>query len=112
MRSSKYTIRETRAIKKRIMKAKFTEFTQGENWCKGKAGVNLDFTFVAKSFDTGSDFGIDNGRVSKLEIKNQQGQTIVNYDRGWDIQPTVENQPVYDAVMKLLENAPARFDHE
>jgi len=97
------------------MKAEFATFQQGENWCNGTVG---GYVFEAKSFDTGSSFGIDNGRVSKLVIKradtvgNGNGYfdgVVVSYDRGWDIEPTPEVRPYFDAVMELLENAPKRF---
>jgi hypothetical protein len=87
-------------------KAVFTKFPKKTNWCDGKVG-NLNFQ--AKLFDTGSDYGINGGRVSKLAIWNKDGTYLVNYDRGWDIEPTEAIKPYYDAVMALLENAPKRF---
>jgi hypothetical protein len=53
---------------KEKLKAVFTKFEMGENWCEGLVG---DFFFQAKSFDVGSDFGINGGRVSKLAIKRK-----------------------------------------
>lgn len=47
------------------------------NWVLGKFGDNR---FEAKIYTEPSDFGINNGHVSKLWIEG-----IVNYDRGWDI---------------------------
>lgn len=91
------------------MKAEFTKFEKGQNWCNGVVG---NYVFEAKSFDTGSIFGINDGRVSKLAIwekgKNWN-EAVVNYDRGWDIEPTAEVMAEYEAVMELLENAPPRF---
>lgn len=96
------------------MKAEFTQFNKGDNWCKGTVG---DFLFEAKSFDNGSQFGIDGGRVSKLVIKRKDTLgsadyftgVVVNYDRSWDVKPTKEFKAEYDAVMELLETAPKRF---
>lgn len=99
------------------MEAKFTKFEQGENWCSGTVG---EYKFEAKSFDEGSIFGINGGRVSKLCIKRLDTYgngkdwfdgVIVNYDRGWDIKPKKIKgaRKAYNAVMKLLENAPKRF---
>jgi len=49
------------------------------NWHNGTInGVR----FNAKVYDEPSEFGIDNGNVSKLWIEG-----IANYDRGWDIKP-------------------------
>lgn len=88
------------------MKAKFTEFNNSSNWVSGK--VN-DYEFGAKLFDEGSNYGIDNGRVSKLSIYNSE-DTIVNYDRGWDIEPKEEHKEYYNSVMELLEKSPKRFE--
>lgn len=38
-------------------------------------------------FNEPSKHGIDQGRISKLWINNQDRSEVVNYDRGWDIQP-------------------------
>ena len=41
-----------------------------------------------KHFEEPSNFGIDNGRVSKLWIREQRQDTpCVSYDRGWDVRP-------------------------
>ena len=42
--------------------------------------------YWAKVYDEPSCYGIDEGRISKLTIKIN-GKTVVNYDRGWDIEP-------------------------
>ena len=39
-----------------------------------------------KQYDTGSQFGIDGGRISKLMLK-RDGEIVANYDRGWDVEP-------------------------
>lgn len=51
-----------------------------------KDGGNKIAHYWAKVYDEGSEFGIDEGRISKLTIKID-GKTVVNYDRGWDIEP-------------------------
>lgn len=98
------------------MKAYFTVFNNDSNWCDGMIDK---YHFQAKLFDTGSIFGINDGRVSKLciwddEVRTKKmnfvGACIVNYDRGWDIEPTDENKVYFDAVVELLESAPKRFD--
>lgn len=94
-----------------MVTAKFTKFPLDSNWCNGIVeDSNNTFIFESKLFDDGSTFGINNGRVSKLHIsKNNRGRCIVNYDRGWDVEPTEENRKYFNAVMELLENAPKRF---
>lgn len=98
------------------MEAVFTKFEEGTNWCDGTVG---EYNFQAKLFDTGSTFGIKNGRVSRLAIwservrqekQNFLGACVLNYDRGWDIKPKgAEMREIFKAVMNLLENAPKRF---
>ena len=88
------------------MKAKFTEFNNKDAWVEGKVGC---YEFSAKLFDEGSEFGINEGRVSKLTISNKNCDCIVNYNRGWDIKPKAKDEEYYNAVMELLENAPKRF---
>lgn len=102
------------------MKPYFTKFEKGQNWVHGKVDK---YDFEAKLFDEGSTFGINNGRVSKLSIfdnvirhekRDFFRSCIVNYDRGWDIEP--ENQDHYEvfmSVMEFLENAPkTRFEEK
>lgn len=48
----------------------------------------------------GSEWGIDGGRISKLEIKRGD-EIICRYDRGWDIQPADENAQL--AVESLID---------
>lgn len=77
-------------------------------WSEGTIGLNAfsesKETRVAhywvKHFEEGSEFGIDGGRISKLTIKID-GRTVVNYDRGWDIEPeTEEAQLAYMILLK------------
>ncbi|WP_297419750.1 hypothetical protein [Clostridium sp.] len=90
------------------MKAKFTKFDSTTNWV---SGVVEDYKFEAKLFDEGSVFGIDEGRVSKLSILDNKNVWLVNYDRGWDIEPKEDFKEIYNTVMELLENSPKRFEY-
>lgn len=98
--------------------ASFLDFKRNTNWVTGEVEFNhQEYTFSAKLFDTGSEFGIDKGRVSKLSIKRkgtgfmQWDGYIVNYDRGWDIIPEKEEDVlIFKTVMELLENSPKRFE--
>lgn len=89
--------------------AQFKDFSMDSSWVNGTVDR---FTFEAKLFDNPSCFGINDGRVSKLNIANAMGRWVVNYDRGWDIKPAAAHKPYFDAVMKLLEASPRRFDSE
>lgn len=103
---------------KDILKAEFTKFDNTSQWVSGKIG---NYVFDAKLFDQSSTFGIKNGRVSKLSIYDEMvrqekkdffAASIVNYDRGWDIKPTKENKPIFEAVMQLLEESPKRWEED
>lgn len=67
-------------------------------WREGSFTIDgVDLKYEAKVYAVGSRNGINNGRVSKLQIviatKDDQwtwDNTIVNYDRGWDIRPKTE----------------------
>lgn len=84
-------------------KIKITKPWADNGWITGKIG---QFVFTAKVFGLPSKFGIDGGRVSKLEIK--KGTTpVVNYDRGWDIEPeSDEAREILRAVVEYLETLP------
>lgn len=61
----------------------------------------------AKVYETGSEYGIEGGRVSKLAIRRRvisrysdRLVLVVSYDRGWDIRPTTETQEIYKKAME------------
>jgi hypothetical protein len=84
-----------------------TSDTRGyDGWVSGEIKtVNATYNFDAKVFNEKSQFGIYNGRVSKLCVFS--GKTyFANYDRGWDIRPTAEFKPIYKALMKKLNGLP------
>lgn len=59
-------------------------------WKKGTLYIKgTVLKYSAKVYDEGSEFGINEGRISKLEVR-QDGKIILNYDRGWDIEPGCE----------------------
>lgn len=56
--------------------------------------VNLNFEYSgqgytgqAKVFAGSSEWGIGQGRVSKLFLRTLNGDDVLNYDRGWDVKP-------------------------
>ena len=53
-------------------------------WTKGT--IN-GYDYCIKHFEEGSEYGINGGRISKLDIR-KDGKIYANYDRGWDIKPT------------------------
>jgi hypothetical protein len=74
---------------------------KNDGWVKGKTSDAI--VFSAKVYDIGSNFGIDNGRVSKLDIR-RNGRIIANYDRGWDVSPSKSaDVAAYNSVIAALE---------
>jgi hypothetical protein len=74
------------------------------NWVIGEVqGEPIGkISFEAKVFDEGSMYGINKGRVSKLDIR-QDRKILVNYDRGWDVKPqTPEVKAVYKKIMAAM----------
>lgn len=66
-------------------------------WTKG----TIDgFTYCVKHFEEGSPFGINEGRISKLDMRKDD-RIVVNYDRGWDIKP--KGKAVQAAYQKILD---------
>ena len=54
-------------------------------WKQGTIEVNgKQYEYCIKQYDEGSEFGINGGRISKLNIR-VNGKEVANYDRGWDI---------------------------
>ena len=57
-------------------------------WKEGTLEIGASvFTYCIKVYGEGSDYGIDEGRISKLMLKCD-GKVVVNYDRGWDVEPS------------------------
>ncbi len=77
-------------------------------WHEGTIGipVNKEETKIAhywvKAYDEGSEFGINGGKISKLRI-TIEGQTVVNYDRGWDVEPDENDKAALIAYSICLD---------
>lgn len=68
-------------------------------WSEGSIKLGSDiFYYWVKHYDEGSQYGIDEGRISKLTLK-RNGKTVCNYDRGWDIEPADENTATALAIL-------------
>ena len=54
------------------------------------------------SFDEPSEYGIDNGRISKLYIveRTRTLKVVCNYVRGWDVKPSKEVKEFYDKIIR------------
>ena len=57
----------------------------------------------AKVYMEPSEYGINNGPVSKFSISDEKDNLILNYDRGWDIKPAPEYKEVYREILKAVK---------
>lgn len=101
-------------------KITITEARGADGWVKGTI---REYHFEAKVFDEGSQYGIFEGKVSKLSIwdpqgriakKNFLGTCIISYDRDWDLLPADEDEidMVDDLVIYLEALAAAECSQE
>lgn len=90
-------------------KAQVTELLKEElnMWKKGTLKIETEdgvttIWYEAKVYDKGSIYGIDEGRISKLElVDDETGFCLASYDRGWGIEPC--NDAARAAVAELLD---------
>lgn len=79
-------------------------------WTSGKAycGKRI-YDFIIKHYDKPSDYGIDQGRISKLWLREVgESNSLLNYDRGWDMgytpdTPRKNNGDVRAIYIELLK---------
>lgn len=63
-------------------------------------GYRDGYYYEIKYYSEGSVYGIDVGRISKMYI-SKNGLTVVNYDRGWDVEPEdQEAREIYESLLK------------
>ena len=77
-------------------------------WKEGTIGIPVNGEtkiahYWAKVYDEGSIYGIDEGRISKLTIKID-GQTVVSYDRGWEIEPDENDEATMIAYSIIIND--------
>lgn len=101
--SDKYAARQMRLLET------MTVHRDGK-WFKGTIAR---YEFFALVFKTGSQYGINGGRVSKLTVRHKVTRFtdrpiyIINYDRGWDVQPEDDlGRLVLDTLIEYFENLP------
>lgn len=76
-------------------------------WHEGTIGipVNKPGTRIAhywvKTAEEDQEAGM--GRILKMQIK-MDGETVVNYDRGWDIKPDENDQAIMVAYSILIDS--------
>lgn len=59
--------------------------------------------YTLKVYDESSKFGINHGKISKLELK-QDDKIVANYDRGWDIYPTTKEDEMALCILLNRHN--------
>lgn len=71
-------------------------------WHKGSIYVDgIKYIFYVKSYEFPSQYGIDGGKISKLEIRRND-ITIVQYDRGWVSKPvTKAEKEIFEELVKI-----------
>ena len=73
-------------------------------WREGEIKIGKSsYRYCAKVYDEGSEWGINEGRVSKLWI-SKDGKTVCNYDRGWDIKPADPDTELALEILLHTEN--------
>lgn len=77
-----------------------------KGWHEGTIGIpkeghNRIAHYWVKSYERKSQYGIEGGKISKLLIRIE-GETVANYDRGWDIKPAEDDEAAQIAYAILL----------
>lgn len=90
------------------------EITKGDPkkdlWLHGKITTMDGYRFVLKNYDQPSSHGIDQGKISKLQIR-QHEKIVANYDRGWDVKP--DTPQAREALNKIMDHFdPQRRDFQ
>jgi len=77
-------------------------------WIKGRIVTMPGYTFAAKLYDKPSEHGIENGKISKLQIL-KDGKQVASYDRGWDQPPrNAEQKEAVQRIRNGLDDAPEK----
>jgi VCBS repeat-containing protein len=75
-------------------------------WKKGTISIPETgeiYSYCAKVYDVGSMYGINEGRISKLEIR-KDGKWLFNYDRGDDINELDEGgKKAYQIILQKYD---------
>lgn len=90
------------------------EITKGDPqkdlWLHGRITTMAGYRFTLKNYDQPSSHGINQGTISKLEIRHKD-TIVVNYDRGWDIKP--DTPQAREALNKIMDHFdPQRRDFQ
>jgi hypothetical protein len=68
-------------------------------WEKGTLEIEgKTVKYELKHYDEPSEYGIECGRISKMELR-MGSKTTLRYDRGWDIEPEDETSQLAYAIL-------------
>ena len=85
------------------IKADLQNLSDDPTWIIGNITINNEtYRVNAKVFLEDSEYGINGGPVSKLWVSDSNKDTIINYDRGWDVEPA--NKELYNIILKLVQD--------
>ena len=78
-----------------------------KGWHEGTIGIpkeghNRIAHYWVKSYTRKSQYGIEGGKISKLLIKIG-GETVADYDRGWNVEPDENDEMVQIAIAILMK---------
>lgn len=73
-------------------------WTEGTIGVPDKDGKYIAVKYQAKIYDEPSMFGIEEGRISKLNLR-QDGKEVYNYDRGLDLPPQTPEAEIALAIL-------------
>ena len=48
------------------------------------------YKYQVKVYEVGSEYGIEGGKISKAYV-SRDGVAVLNYERGWDLEPVDED---------------------
>lgn len=66
-------------------------------------GSLYGYDFQLKLCNKPSKYGIDEGKVIKLTIRNAKNYDLIaNYDRGWDVKPEGTDKNVFATIFAYL----------
>ena len=71
---------------------------------KWQKGFIDGYKYWVLAFEEGSIYGIDDGRISKLEIRDSDNNFIALYDRGWVVMPQD------DAHIEVVSNLISKYN--
>ena len=76
-------------------------------WLAGYVNDYPSYEFRAQVFDIGSQYGIDGGRVSKLQVKHDE-EEVLNYQKGWSVgdRPRTKTPEQRNVLKLILEGFP------